>query len=198
LFFTRQALVYWALLMQPLFITLETALVAQLDHSGDHWGQHFSLPLPRWSIYAAKLLVCLLLTALSTGALLFYSILFGVLLRQIHPGLGFDQPIPLISLIKPFLLVFASSGLLISIHTYIAHYWRSFVSAACFGIFMTTGSALVSKSDLAGVYPWTQSAVLVNNFADGLPYLHLLGAGCLAALITALIGGFLFTRRDVL
>jgi hypothetical protein len=198
LFITRQALVSWALLMQPLFITLETALIAQLDHSGDHWRHLFALPLPRWSVYTAKLLVCALLTALSLGALLFYSLLFGALLRQVRPGPAFDQPIPLIALFKLFLLVFVSSGLLVSVHTWTAHYWRSFTASASFGVFMTIAGMLVINSGLAVFYPWTHTAVLLNRFANGLPYLPLLGAGCLVATAITLVGGFLFTRRDVL
>ena len=44
----------WAILALPLFITLETALLAQTEHSEKHWKHLFAQPIPRWAAYAAK------------------------------------------------------------------------------------------------------------------------------------------------
>ena len=44
----------WAILALPLFITLETALLAQTEHSEKHWKHLFALAVPRWVYYAAK------------------------------------------------------------------------------------------------------------------------------------------------
>jgi lantibiotic transport system permease protein len=49
----------------PLFITLEVALLAGLEHGQDHWKDLFVLPIPRWTIYTAKLATAALLLALS-------------------------------------------------------------------------------------------------------------------------------------
>ncbi len=197
IFITRQTLIYWTLLMQPLFVTLETALVAQLDHSGDHWKQLFSLPLPRWSIYAAKLFVCAALIALSIVFLFLDTILSGVLFNILKPGLGFAQHLPLRGMLWLFLLTFLSSLLTIAIHVWVAMYWRSFVVASGFGIAMTTAGVLVINSKVAGYYPWTMAAVILNKLQDGLPYLDLLGYSLLAALVVSLVGSLLFTHRDV-
>ena len=35
----RQNMNWWSLLMLPLFVTLEAALVASVERSGDHWKQ---------------------------------------------------------------------------------------------------------------------------------------------------------------
>lgn len=195
---TIQALVYWSLLMQPLFITLETALVAQLDHTGDHWKHLFSLPIPRWTIYTAKQGICAILIAISVAAQFLYTILSGFLFKQLHPGLGFEQPVPLGEMAWIFLLTYLSSWLILSLHTWVAHNWRSFVVASGFGIFMTIAGVMIINSDYAGYYPWTLSGVVIHNIQEGLPYLNLVSFSMLAALLIFLAGCFLFVRRDVL
>ena len=47
---TRFSLRFWALLMMPLYITLETALIAGLDHSENHWKSLMTRPVPRWRL----------------------------------------------------------------------------------------------------------------------------------------------------
>src|ERR1035438_7985206 len=48
---------FWAVLMLPLYIALETALLAGLDHEGNQWKSLLARPVPRWTLYVAKLIV---------------------------------------------------------------------------------------------------------------------------------------------
>jgi hypothetical protein len=48
------ALDLWATLMMPLFITIETALIAGLEHSENQWKNLLAFPIPRWTIYIAN------------------------------------------------------------------------------------------------------------------------------------------------
>src|SRR5690349_25160712 len=54
---TRNTVQLWTVLMLPLFITLETSLLAGLEHSERNWKFLLSLPIPKWTLYAAKLIV---------------------------------------------------------------------------------------------------------------------------------------------
>ena len=56
----------WAALMMPLYITLETALIAGLDHSENQWKSLLARPVPRWTLYVAKLTVVVAMTVVST------------------------------------------------------------------------------------------------------------------------------------
>ena len=56
----------WCLLGLPLFVALETALLAALEHRENAWKHLFALPIGRWSIYVATLLVAAALVALSS------------------------------------------------------------------------------------------------------------------------------------
>jgi len=71
-------LVLWAMLMLPLYTALETALVNAIDHDSSGWTHLFALPVPRWSVHLAKLLVSTGLVALSSALLA--AGLFGVVL----------------------------------------------------------------------------------------------------------------------
>src|SRR5690349_16013582 len=55
----RNGLTVWAIFMLPLLITLETALLTGIEHSEKQWKHLLALPVPRYTIYAAKLLVAL-------------------------------------------------------------------------------------------------------------------------------------------
>ena len=49
----------------PLLIAMQTAGLANLEHEGRHWKQLYTLPIPRWSIFAAKIVVCGLLVGVN-------------------------------------------------------------------------------------------------------------------------------------
>ena len=55
----------WAFLMLPLFLTLEAALLAAVEHGNQQWKHLFALPVPRYRQLTAKWLV---LTALLIAA----------------------------------------------------------------------------------------------------------------------------------
>ena len=43
----QNVLLFWALLMLPLFVTLETALLGGVDHGSQQWKHLHALPIPR-------------------------------------------------------------------------------------------------------------------------------------------------------
>ncbi len=63
--FVQQNAALWLLLMLPLFVTLETALLTQMEHGHQTWKQLYALPLPRWAVYAAKQFATLIVIGLS-------------------------------------------------------------------------------------------------------------------------------------
>lgn len=91
---TRVNLQFWGLLMMPLYITLETALIAGLDHSENQWKALLARPVPRWTLYVAKLLVVMAMTAASGVVLLCGLLLAGAVLHRLSPELRFGFSIP--------------------------------------------------------------------------------------------------------
>jgi hypothetical protein len=50
----RGTLTIWAVFLLPLLITVETALLAGIEHGERQWKHMFALPIPRAAIYVAK------------------------------------------------------------------------------------------------------------------------------------------------
>src|SRR5258708_9344694 len=51
--FANNTMFVWSVLMMPLFVTLETALLGGLDPGAADWKHLFALPIPPWTIFAA-------------------------------------------------------------------------------------------------------------------------------------------------
>lgn len=206
--YVMQLMVMWSLLMMPLFVTLETALVAQLDHASNGWKHLFSLPVSRGALYAAKQVGGMLLIGLSLVALVGWTVLGGLVLRLALPGLGFEANVPLADVAAFACFTFLGAWLVIAIQTWVAHRWPSFVVASAAGIAMTIIGAMVIQSDYAGFYPWTLPMLVANGFnatihplnilEEGVRPVRELLTGSLGGLVVALIGGWNVVRRDVL
>lgn len=203
-----QTFLLWGLLMLPLFVTLETALVAQWEHKNGQYKHLFALPIPRWAIYAAKQIVGAALIGLSTAALIGLTVLSGWLLGLLVPGLGFGVAVPCLEFVKYGATMFLSAWLVLAIQTWVAQRWSSFAIASGVGVAMTVAGVVVLQSDWANLYPYTLPVIVangfvsesmrsLNGFTEGLPWLEL-AAGCLGGVIAATIGGWEMTRRDVM
>ncbi len=202
-----QTLVLWGLLMLPLFITLEAALVGQLEHASASWKRLFALPVSRSAIYAAKQIAAMSLIGLSIAMLTALIVLSGWSMRLWLPGLGFEAPVPLWAFAEYALTMYLGAWLIIAIQTWVAHRWASFAVACGLGVAMTVAGVLVIQSDWASYYPWTLPVMVANGFGeegmqtltgftDGLPWRELL-FGTLGGLLFAVWAARDVTRRDV-
>lgn len=194
----RQTFNFWTLLGLSLFVTLETALLSNLEHTNGGWKLLFALPMPRSAIYLAKLAAGLVIVVISTCSLALFILSAGFLLELLQPGMGFNGAIPWLDVGKIAGIAFVGGSLLVALHTWVGMRWDSFVIASGFGIAMTVSGIVVINSDWAIYYPWTLTAVSINHFGNGQTISNgMLFAG-VGALIIALAGGWEFLRRDVL
>ncbi len=155
----------WCRLAYPLLVTLVTALIAGIEHGENQWPRLFSLPTPRWSVYAAKLIVSGLVLALSSVVLAVGVALLGTVLNRIHPSLGLVGPIPWGMIASQVALVYLSSLLLLSVQMWLALRWASFALASGFGIAGTVVAIVLTFSrtgtPLTRVFPWSMVAAAV-------------------------------------
>lgn len=159
-------LTYWSLMMLPLFITLETALLGQLEHGHKNWKLLYTQPVPRWGIYAAKLTASLGLLALSTWVLLAITVGLGGLLQLLEPDFGFNQPIPWGGIFRLALLSYLAAWLLVSIHLWVSVRFPSFVVAVGVGIAATIFGMLLFGDEAARFYPWTIPGIFSMEMAQ--------------------------------
>src|SRR5262245_40851491 len=90
----------WASLMMPLFIALETALVAGLDHSENQWKSLLARPVPRWNFYVTKLVAVMAMTAISTFVLVCGILIDGAILARVQTEVLFASPVPWVAIFR--------------------------------------------------------------------------------------------------
>lgn len=190
--------VLWTILALPLLITLETALLAQTEHSEKHWKQLFALPLPRWTIYAAKWLVGAFLLLLAHLLLIGLAVGVGLATRLLRPEMGIDGPIPLAWMAQVMGQVFLISLLIHSIHTWVALHFHSFTVAVGVGMAAAVANIiLINSADGQRYFPWTLAINALPTNENAQPGYALL-VGILGGLLLAILGAWETTRRDVL
>ncbi|HKV10812.1 MAG TPA: ABC transporter permease [Thermoanaerobaculia bacterium] len=194
---SQQVLLLWALLMMPLFIALETALLAGLEHQEKNWKLLYTQPVPRWTIYAAKQLTGMGLIAISVLVLFVLILLVGWSLNLLIPGTGFAEPAPWRQLLRYCGAIYLAAGILLSLHTWVALRWHSFVVAMAVGIAGTVAASLVMYSEWRLYYPWTAPFLIANNFASGKLLGNAILFGAVGGLVIALLGAWDLGRREV-
>jgi lantibiotic transport system permease protein len=188
----------WAILALPLFITLETALLAQAEHGEKHWKHLFALPIPRWAIYAAKWLIGALLLLLGQVFLGALIVATGFAAGWINPATGFSPTPPLAAIAKTLGNLYLIALLMHSIHTWVSLHFRSFTVAVGVGMAAAVSNIiLMSAEEGPRYFPW---ALTVN----ALPQMETAQLGyavtvsVMGALLLAFLGGWEVTRRDIL
>jgi hypothetical protein len=193
----QNILMFWALMMLPLFVTLETALLGGVDHSSQQWKHLYALPIPRWATYAAKLIIALILIGVSTLLLWLETIISGLLLGVLKPNLGFGWPVPAWEVLQPMLLTFLIAWCIIAVHQFVALRWQSFTFAIGFGIATAVINFMVIQSDKWNkFFPWSWPGYAI--FEEGADFLPVaLALGLAGGVIIGLSGMWIVSRREV-
>lgn len=189
----------WCLVGLPLFVALMTALLAGLEHREHAWRHLFALPIPRWTIYVAKLLGGCGLLCLSSCVLAVGMALEGVLIHTLRPDLGLTLPIPWDLILLRTLSITGASALMLTVQTWVAIRWRSFVVALGLGIGGSVTTVVLrnvnessSFAPVARFFPWSQPYFAFTYPQELIFVVAILGGVCIAAL-----GCWEVVRRDV-
>ena len=193
--FAQSVLVLWTILMLPLFVTLESALLAGLEHANQQWKHLLALPLPRGVHYLAKLLALVAMVALAMAALFLLIPLGGWALAQLQPGFGIAGPVPWAFLLPKVAMIFAAALLMVALQTWVAIRWRSFTIAVATGMTATVMGSLIGQSARFGhYYPWTMPMQILAR--DGRHIDFVLVAGTCGALVVTALALWDFLRRE--
>jgi hypothetical protein len=210
-----QTLVLWCFVLLPLFVALETALLAGVEHRENTWKHLFALPVQRWTVYVSKLLVSMALVCLSSLVLAAGTAFQGWLLLTFRPDLGPSHPIPWnLILLRNFGFV-PVVLLMIAVQLWVAIHWRSFTAAMGLGIVGTLVSVMLLRTlknsvstpfgpFLASLFPWSLPYVIIAPLAHsslpeataGIRETALL-VGVLGGLLVSVLGCWETIRRDV-
>lgn len=193
----------WALMMLPLFVALETALLAGVEHQNNTWKHLLALSVPRMMIYFAKQILALLMIALSMVVLVFGA-LFAVLIVNAL-GLIVDadisQPIPWRMLIFGGLQIYLGTWLIVAIHTWLGIRWQSFTVAMGVGIMMTVTAMVLINTNVTYLFPWAMPASLAEQFTapdSASPPGVTIVLSLVGTAVVSVLGAWEFSRRNVL
>ena len=197
---TRLTLIFWAFLMMPLYITLESALVAGLDHAENHWKSLLTRPVPRWTLYIAKLIVVVAMTAAATAVLLCGILMDGAILPRLQSEFRFGFPIPWATIFREGTQVAGLAFLALVIQHWVSLHWRAFSVAIGVGIVaMVMGyfaAFATSQVDAWPQYfPWALPMLALGRRPQNVQ--AALWIGSAAGLVVAAAGCWDFCRREV-
>ena len=157
-------------LILPMLIVFMAYSVNSIEHKADTWKSLFSLPIPKFSVYAAKffyafflLFLCLLLFALFTQG-------FGNLLGVIKPELKFSEYHLGSLLFRVYLKLFLSSLGILSIQFLLSLLFRDFLKPMGIGFIATiTGVILAANSwEYAYLFPYSQPMIAIKAMEEGM------------------------------
>lgn len=192
---TQNITIMWTILMMPLFITLETSLLAGLEHADKNWKNLLALPAPRWTVYLAKLIVALILVWAANAVLVSGAMAGGRFLMWEKPAL-FPNGFPLRPMIVPMLKVSVAVMLGLTIQHWVSLKWQSFTAAFSFGMAaMISGFVAVNSNVWGPRVPWSMPMYLIR--ATRHDATTMLATSFALALVVAAIGCWEFSRRDV-
>jgi len=196
LMYSQSVLALWLFLMLPLLVTLQSALLAGLEHADHHWKHLLALPLPRGVHYLAKLVTLAAMVLASFAILLLLLPLGGLALMALKPALGLAGMPDLGWLLRSLSLAFAASLLIVAVHTWVSVRWRSFTVAVSVGMGATVAGFLVGQSDRFGHwYPWSMPVQVLAGKGEHASFV--VAAGLLGGAAVALLGLADFSRREM-
>lgn len=194
--FAYSAFGLWAFLMLPLFVTLQSALLAGLEHGERQWKHLLALPLPRATHYFAKAIALLAMVAGATAALFLMIPLGAWVVSHTQPAYGIAGAPPWAMMAKLAAALFAASCLIAAMHTWFAIRWRSFTVAVSIGMTATVMGFLIAQSPRFGPwYPWSMPVQVLAG--HGVLLERMVWMGLLGGLAVTLFGLWDFNRRDI-
>lgn len=193
--FSQSVLSLWLFLMLPLLITLQSALLAGLEHADRHWKHLLALPVPRDVHYLAKLLVLAGMVLASFAVMLVLLPIGGFAVMQLKPAFGLAGSPDIAWLLRSSALAFAASLLMVALHAWVSIRWRSFTVAVSVGMGATVAGFLVGQSERFGHwYPWSMPIRVMAGKGEHADFVVV--AGLVGGLVVGLLGLADFRRRE--
>jgi lantibiotic transport system permease protein len=180
---------FWLSFFAPMLIAFQAASLANFEHAGRLWKQLFAFPVPRWSVYATKMLACGLLLGASF-LILVPGYIGDVLIYSGTYGLHLASSIPFAEIFLVAGKAFLASWLVIVVQTWLATRFSGITASLGIGFaatimgFVLLGILGRRGEDYASWYPWLL-ALLTH---PGGPYdrhntLLPLAVGCVGGLL---------------
>lgn len=198
---------FWTGIILLLTMSLDIALVVDIDRSAHIWKQLFALPISRTSVYFAKFIVAIALTFFSGILLFLLSLIVGYIFALVNPKLGFtfyDPDIPYYLWV--ILLETVASFFIIAVYLCVSMLAKNFILPVSLGIMGSVVNLVAYDSTIAQKFsPWMYALDVARILAKtpqtqaylGWPLPIILAISVLGSLLLILLGVVEFNRRDI-
>jgi hypothetical protein len=158
-------------LLLPMLIIFMAYSVNSVEHKADTWKSLFSLPISKFSIYAAKYFYALFLLFLCLVLFVVFTIGFGNLLGVIKPELRFKDYHMESTLVQIYFKLFLSSLGILSIQFLLSLLFRDFIKPMGIGFVATiTGVILASNAwEYAYLFPYSHPMLVLQTIPRNRP-----------------------------
>lgn len=144
----------WGVFMLPMSVTALTALVASMEHGPRSWDHLRALPVPRWRIYAAKMICVVGVVGAMSVAVPLLSVAALELASRIKPEIAPSGPMDLGGHLMMVLRMEAAALLLIAIQLWLSLRFASFVPGLAVGIGGTFFAVVATAAKQGVFWPW--------------------------------------------
>jgi hypothetical protein len=183
-------------------VTFAGASLVNQEHRASQWKQLFTYPIPRWSVYAIKMLTCILLITMSSLLASLGFVANGLLVGW-YGHFAMEATIPWAGILGVTACASLACWLSIAIQTWISVRFRGLMASVAIGfggtvlglMLSSIGRGAESPWGLAGWSPWTLP--LAGLPRGGFQIVSWLptAIGCLGGLLVAAIACWDLARR---
>ena len=187
----------WLFLLYPLIITLQNALMGEVEYSNKTWKLIFSQPKMRWLVLAAKQCIAWIMAFISLASLFVGMLLFGGLLSVLKPAIHVDAYIPFAEIAWFYLAPFLISFFIISIQTWVSLNWGNFIVSCSTGIAFTLIALFLFEHEYSRYFPWDMPGLGLYRLLEGKPVQDMLLLNLLLAVGFSIISNLLLSHKEV-
>jgi len=161
-------------LILPMLIVFIAYSVNSIEHKADTWKTLFSLPISKFSVYAAKYFYAFFLVFLCLLLFVLFTVGFGNLLGIVKPELRFSEYNVASLLIQVYFKLFLSSLGILSIQFLLSLLFSDFLKPMGIGFVCTiTGVILAGKGwKYAYLFPYSHPMLAISTMEQGVKSTH--------------------------
>jgi hypothetical protein len=152
-------------LLLPMLIVFIGYSVNSIEHKADTWKSLFSLPISKFSVYAAKYAYAFFLVLLCLTLFVLFTLAFGNLLSILNPALKFNEYHIEGLLAKIYLKLLLSSLGILSIQFLLSLLFRDFLKPMGIGFVLTIAGVILANAEWKYTYlfPYSHPMLTVRS-----------------------------------
>lgn len=169
--FSAPILGVMGLLLMPMLIIFIAYSVNSLEHKADTWKTIFSLPLSKWSVYAAKYFYALFLVFLCLALFVLFTIGFGNFLGIVKPSLRFSEYSVASILTQIYFKFFLAALGILSIQFLLSLLFSDFLKPMGIGFVCTIAGGILAGNnwEYAYLFPYSHPMMAMKALGQAKP-----------------------------